>query len=110
MSLPLIFMSFAIGLLNELAERLEDLGKVDENQPKTSNGKSTKQSQKSIKQKLIKCIEIHKKILEYINGIATNFSTVFCIQGIVSSFILCACAFTMSVVSNKKKIQKKIQY
>lgn len=76
--MPVIFIGFAVGLIEEFSERL---GKV----------KTT--------QELVKCVEIHNKIKNYIAGIQDNFATVILIQGFMSSIILCVCAFSLSTVS-----------
>jgi hypothetical protein len=57
--LPVIFMSYAIGLINELAERLGEFGHGVEvvetrNGPGTSRKKLFKPSQKARKQEMIK--------------------------------------------------------
>jgi hypothetical protein len=99
--LPVISMSFAIGLLNELAERLSEIGKavkLIEAGPGQSKEKLIKPSSKQIKEELIKCIEIHMKIKKYVKEIEENFSLTIFIQGIMSSVILCFCTFTMSTV------------
>lgn len=81
--LPIIFMTFAIGLLDELAERLEKIGSKGE---------------KPV-QELVHCVEVHKKIKVFIRNIEKNFSTTVLMQGVLSSAILCTSAFTMSSVN-----------
>lgn len=85
--LPVIFMSFGIGLLNELSERLSLIG-------------SESKTDASNVGEFIECVEIHQKILKFVDEIQENFSTAIFLQGLVSSIILCACAFTMTTVSS----------
>lgn len=96
--LPVVFMTFAIGLVKELSDRLAEVGKIKE-----VGGKgSTKRQQATpadAEVELIKCIEIHQRILEYVAEIKHNFSAAIFMQGFMSSLTLCTCAFTMSVVS-----------
>jgi hypothetical protein len=102
--LPVIFMSFAIGLINELEERLSEFGKGMEvvktqNGPVTSRKKLIKPLQEARKREMIKCIEIHLKIKEFTDQIHENFSMAILIQGFMSSIILCMGLFALSVVS-----------
>lgn len=76
--LPCIFMSFIVGLLKELSDRLSTIKNHKE---------------------LIECIGIHKSLRKLVNDVEDNFSTTIFAQGLMSSVILCTCAFTMSVVS-----------
>lgn len=84
--LPVIFMTFAIGLIDELSERLEKV---------SSHNQSDSDSFKELKI----CIEIHKNILEHVREIKENFSTTVLYQGILSAGIICTSVFTISVVS-----------
>lgn len=88
--LPVIFMTFAIGLLEELSVRLEKIG--DE--------KFLTAKQQNSEKELIKCIKIHKKILVFVKEIEENFSLAIFLQGLISSTILCASAYTLSTVRN----------
>jgi 7tm Odorant receptor len=97
--LPAIFMSFGVGLIEELIERLENIGKVKETDDGAAQPISSDELQKLQEIELKKCIEVHLKIEEYIKGIETNFANVIVIQGLISSIILCCCAFTMSLLS-----------
>lgn len=92
-TLPVFFMSFAIGIINEFSDRLNEIGKVKEKVENNSNEK------KFHNKELVKCIEIHQKIREFVGEIHENFSTVILLQGLMSSLILCTSAFTMSTVS-----------
>lgn len=76
--MPVIFIGFAVGLIEEFRERLERVRTTEE---------------------LVKCVEVHNKIKSYIKGIQDNFATVILIQGFMSSIILCVCAFSLSTVS-----------
>lgn len=87
--LPVIFIAFATGLVDELADRLSEIGYSNEHL-KTQD----------FENEFIKCIEIHKQIKFFINEIHVNFATVIFLQGLLSSIILCTCAFTMSTVSS----------
>jgi hypothetical protein len=106
--LPVIFMSFAIGLTNELAERLSKVGINAETEAETAfngPGNMNKFLRKKIRdyktqKEFVKCVETHKKIKEFVKEIEENFSTMIFIQGTSSSVILCSTAFSMSIVSS----------
>lgn len=83
--LPVIFLTFAIGLTNELAERLSKIG---EDQDKLA-----------AERQLIKCIKIHQKLKSYVEEVNGNFSMTIFVQGIVTSSVLCLNAYTMTKVS-----------
>jgi hypothetical protein len=104
--LPVIFMSFAIGLVKELEARLSEIGTNKIVHAGTSRKISIKPSQETCQNELRKCLEIHLRIKNFVADIHENFSTAIFIQGLMSSMIICMCAFTMSVVSmtNKFKI------
>jgi 7tm Odorant receptor len=91
--LPVIFMTFAIGLIDELSERLENISKVNDDDTSSI-------------EELKKCVEIHLQICEFTVDIKKNFSTVIMIQGLLSAGMLCTCAFTISTVYNFKNIFK----
>jgi hypothetical protein len=102
--LPVIFMSFAVGLLNELAARLSEIGKIDARTEFDGPGNMNKYLRERIKnyktrKELVKCIEMHQKIKEFVMEIERNFAASMLIQGIMSSVILCMSAFTLSTVS-----------
>lgn len=86
--LQVIFICFAIGLISALSVRMKMIGKIEE---------------AAKVEELIKCIKIHKKIVQYIKEINANFSSAIFIQGLLSSIILCASAFTISTVSSLQK-------
>ena len=83
--LPVVFSSFIIGVIEELSSRLNDIGKLNESNENDVN-------------ELIKCIEIQKKIKEFVNDTRSNFSTAILGQALMSSIILCTSAFLMSTV------------
>lgn len=88
--LPVIFMSFATGLLDELSGRLDKIGTKSIREHTNEN---------LYEEEIVGYVKIHLKIKEYIIGIQDIFSTIILVQGILSSLILCDCAFTMSTVS-----------
>lgn len=90
--IPVIFLTFAIGLTNELADRLSNI----------STAKGSQEMQ------LKKCVKIHVKIIKYVSEIENNFSSVILIQGVLSSAILCTTAFTMSIVRFSTFISRNI--
>ena len=93
-TLPVFLLTFAIGLTNELSDRLDQIGK---NNNSSSNGKNIDElNAKEFK----KCIEIHSRICEFVVEIQCNFSKVIMVQGIFSSLILCMGTFSMSTVSD----------
>jgi hypothetical protein len=118
--LPVIFMSFAIGFINELCDKLKEIGKLVKIENPIvkahKNGKSSKaKSLKIIKEEarkyrnfkqneeVIKCIETHVKIKDFVGKIEESFSAELFAQGLMSSVVLCICVFTISQVSFMKK-------
>lgn len=77
--LPIIFISFAVGLIKELATRLQSCDSDQE---------------------FVKCVEIHLMIKKLVGDIQEVFSSVIFVQGFMGSIFLCARVFTLSIVSN----------
>ena len=75
---PVAFLSFAVGLIEELTERLKDVKDSDD---------------------LIKCIEIHLKIKDFVKEIQDNFAFVEFFQALLSSTSICVGAFSLTTVS-----------
>jgi hypothetical protein len=102
-ALPVIFISFAVGFVDELCEKLKEIEKSveireEEIQPESSKTVS-KTKEKNSKHNLVKCIKIHIKVRKFVDEISRNFSAVIIFQGILSAIMLCTTAFTMSTVS-----------
>ena len=102
--LPVVFMSFTASLVDELAFRITKIGNED-NAVCNTGKRSTKliqlekqKRQEANKKELRKCIEIHLKIKSFVEKTGNIFSTMIIIQGIMSSIILCTCAFTLTLV------------
>lgn len=76
--LPLAFICFVVGLVEELSDRLAAV---------TTN------------EELIKCIQFHIEIKEFVKKIHANFAAVILLDGFVSSTVFCVCAFLMSMAS-----------
>jgi hypothetical protein len=81
--LPLIFMTFATGIIDEFCERLSQIGELQE----------------SVDDELIKCIEIHKNIKKFIGDVSANFSAAVIVQNFGHSIVVCANSYTVSKVS-----------
>jgi hypothetical protein len=82
--LPTLFISYAIGLLDELAKRLDSIGSTDE-----LSGDELKS-----------CIEIHQKIKQFVEDINDAYGIIFFLQASGSSLNLCTSIFTASMVDN----------
>lgn len=105
--LPVIFMSFIASLVDELAFRITRIGNEELEQNAVCHKKTKSiqsiQMEKQLKQEankkeLQKCIEIHLKIKAFVEKTGNIFSTMIIIQGLMSSIILCTCAFTLTLV------------
>lgn len=99
--LPMLFMCFVIGLIEELSDQLRNIGEPKNNlqrtkQPGISQSKHVNNSEA---QELLKCIKIHQGIKKFIADTQKHFAVNIMIQGAMSSIILCTSAFTLSLVS-----------
>lgn len=81
--MPVIFLTFAIGLIDELSARLQDIEETENKE-----------------EEIVKCMEIHKKIKLFVDEIRDNFAIAIFIQGFLSSFILCVCVLVIAQVSS----------
>lgn len=84
--LPIIFLTFIIGLTDELCHRLNEIGKMNS-------------SESNCEEELITCIKIHERIKKIAEDIQDNFASMILAQGMMASFTLCTAALVMSLVS-----------
>ncbi|CRK90014.1 CLUMA_CG003740, isoform A [Clunio marinus] len=101
---PIYFMCYAIGLIEELGDRLENIGSnhavighQEENDGNDLN-------------ELLKCVEVHRKIKRLVSEIEEHFSFVIMLQGLMSSLIFCATAFMLSLLSPVKDFPLFIRF
>jgi hypothetical protein len=98
-SLPFIFMSYATGLIEDLAEIIEESGRKDEVNEDQRATNSQQKPEYNANPDLIKCVEIHKKIKEFVSEIQRLFSFPIWVHATASSGILCSFVFSLSTVS-----------
>jgi hypothetical protein len=84
--LPVIFMAFGVGLINELTARLSEIGEFLEPQV--------------MEKEFVKCIEILSRIRKYIKETGDNFSQAIFVHGFVSSLIICTNVYAITKVSS----------
>ena len=99
--LPIIFISFAVGLMNELSDRLSLICETSKYAAGTTSSKTTSDDVGD-DEELKKCIKIHVKIIKFTQEIHKNFSRVIFVQGFASSVILCTIASFLSTVTSTK--------
>lgn len=83
--LPIFFMNFIIGFMEDFNERLEKFGCDDQNMEKMSK-------------ELKEIVEIHEKIQVLVKKLVDLFQISFFIVGITGSFALCLSAFVIPLV------------
>ena len=76
--LPVIFMSLAVGLINELSERLKAVDNKNE---------------------FIKCVVVHIKLKDFTRTIQELFASVILSQLVFTAVIMCTAVFALSKVS-----------
>ena len=105
--LPVFFMSYAIGFLEVLCDRLASLKKkkiINIQPTKLVNNKSREeeicdnQIQCENYDEFKKCIQFQLKIDEYFKQIEKTFSIVLFVQGMMSVLILCTATLALTVV------------
>jgi len=89
--IPVFCMCIQTGLIEELSEQLRAM-EVDD---------STSERMAETSEELRKVIESHKKIKFFARQTQKYFSATIFVQGLMSSVILCTCAFTLSLVINE---------
>lgn len=90
--MPMFFMSFAIGFMEDFNESLERFGEDEE----MEDGKI---NDELMTKRLHKIIETHEKLKSYIQEIGRIFEFSFFIKGIAGSVILCTSLFVLPLVS-----------
>lgn len=79
--LPVVYLSYAIGFIDELCDRLKLLGSNTE------------------QEELQKCFKIHQLIQGFVNDIKTNFGVVLFFQNIISRLIISLLIFQSSTAN-----------
>lgn len=106
-TLPVMFMSYIIGMLEQLCERLEALKKqslLNADEAMNREIATTNSAE------LVKCVEYHLKIIKLSKRVEEIFSTVLFIQGMMSTLILCTTSFALTIVStNRLKLNSRYQ-
>lgn len=100
--LPILFLCFAIGMIEELSTRLENIGVKQNVRAITKNPQLVQKRQnenETAHNELLQCVKIHLKIRDFVSKIQKNFSAVICVQGVISSIVFCSIAFMLSLVS-----------
>ena len=97
--LPVFFMAYAIGLLEELSERFATI-RVRPTVAQITADPTLVKPQNNVEdlKELLKCIQIHQKIKNLITDVQEIFSFVIFVQGLMSSLIFCTLAFMLSLV------------
>lgn len=105
--LPIYFFNLSAGLLEELADRINAIDatfhytKASEKFNEMMSFSDLKrQHDASLHNELKKCIEIHLRIRKFIANSQNIFSTMICVQAVISSVILCTTAYSISMVHN----------
>lgn len=104
--IPVFFLSYAIGFLEILCDRLSSFepqkisqkGKTDRKQKNVENDEM-EEKQINNYEELLKCVQFQLDIYEYFEQINKVFSTLFFIQGLISTLILCTSSVTLTLVS-----------
>lgn len=106
--MPIFFLSLVTGVIEELSDRMEDIGRKLSIKEIFKNPQRivVNQSDDEIMKELLKCVKIHLKIKKFIEEIQGSFSLVIAVQGILSSIIFCSTAFMLSLVSFGNKLLK----
>lgn len=78
--LPIIYMSYASGFLEELADRFQTIGTEPDYD----------------KDELVKCIKIHRLIIEFVKEIKSNFGFLIFCQCVLSQLIISLIIFNSS--------------
>lgn len=109
--LPITFVAFAIGLVNELSNRLSEIFKTRQVEFKKPGQKRNNDKQEELLTKeLIRCIEVHIKIKSFIGEILDAFQTVILLQAVMSCIILCSNAFSVILVRRQNILLKGFKF
>lgn len=95
---PVMFMSYILGMLEQLGERLENLKKT---KILNDDGSVDKKKLVDNSKELINCITYQRNILEITRRVEKFFSVVFLVRGLMSTLILCTTSFALTIVSSK---------
>jgi hypothetical protein len=92
--LPIFFMNFAIGWMEDFNDRLESFGRA------CQNFKDEKE-QEILIEELQNLVDVYQEIQNFLKKITEIFKLTFFIKGIVGSIIICTSVFVTPLVSSK---------
>lgn len=92
--LPIFFMSFIVGFMEDLNERLENFGK---------NIEKDKIETEMLSTELREIIEMQKSIKKFIGSTSNIFQLTYIIIGLAGHSVFCTTMFVMPLVSFEKK-------
>lgn len=81
---PLMLLSYAVGIINELSERLQFICLSDEFDY----------------DEIVKCVQIHQKIKAFVLKIQKHFGMVWLFQILLSNVVICFAAFATTSANN----------
>jgi 7tm Odorant receptor len=95
--LPVIFMSYVLGMLDQLCDRLEQI-KI----PKTlnSDGSINQMMRCNNKKEFERCIKYHMAIVDICEKVKNVFGPVLMIRGLLSTLVLCTTSYALTLVRN----------
>lgn len=92
--MPLVFLSYAVGFMDELSKRLEFIGL----------------SEDFDYEELVECIRIHVKVKEIVDQIQENFKMSWLCQAVSSSMVICLSVFTMTSSTGLYEYTKALSF
>lgn len=93
--LPIFFMAFLIGFMEDFNERIERFGSVE------TTYKDEEEKEKLVLEELKEIIETYEIIRELVEKITEKFRLTFFVIGVVGSLILCTSVFVIPLVRKK---------
>jgi hypothetical protein len=111
--LPLYLLSYLTGIVEELCEKLKNVCQVkiiESNENAAMSLKTVESLERSERNKnLVRCVEIHQRVIEMAKEINEIFGKDFWLQGMSGIFILCTTSFSLTVVSLPVKVRASLK-
>jgi 7tm Odorant receptor len=92
---PVFFMVYILGMLEQLCDRLDELKRRKTLNP---DGSINRFESNNNSKEFLKCIEYHLNILQIKKRVEKIFSTVLLLQGLMSTLILCTTSYALTIV------------
>jgi hypothetical protein len=105
--LPVYFMVYIVGFVEQLCERLEGIKK---HRVLNADGTINQAERIDNRKELVTCVKLHVKIHQITKRVSDMFAIVFLARGIITCILICSTTFSVFATSDVSLIVQYISY